>query len=127
MGSVVCAALPADAVAQESAACAAYMDSRAGIPRLAIVDAPEVPLTWRAPFCNERGPAQIARLWALTSLTDRQILQIASLSRIADVRIADTLIAVARRTSASSLLRSSAIVAMSQQVFYNAPGWVAEL
>lgn len=123
--AVACALISAGVLraagAQSPLTCPRLMDSLARIPRPVIVDASQPTLVGRAMWCPDRGPAQIARLWAIHGLTESEVLEIMSLSRIADVRIADTLIAVARRASASPLERTAALTVLSQHITSLAP------
>lgn len=114
-----CAASAAGA--QETAECTAIIDSLARIPRPVIDDTTRVTLVWRSAFCDARGPAQIARLWSLPDLTDSEYTALAWYSTVADVRLADTLMVIARRTSVRGHGRTTALFALSQQVTSVAP------
>ena len=113
--------------AQETAECTAVVDSLARTPRPVIDDTTQVTLVWRSAFCDARGPAQLARLWSLPDLTDREYMQLAWNSSIADVRLADTLIAIARRASVRPYGRVVALFALGQQITAIAPMGVDEL
>jgi hypothetical protein len=101
--------------------CATVIDSLARIARPTIDDSLNVTLPWRAAFCDDFGPAQIARLWALPDLTDREYTNLGWLSAIADVRLSDTLTLVARRTTLRAHARTWALYALSHHVNRDTP------